>query len=448
MENKNDFRNRNSICVVVVLAAVCCIPVAANAAYANLAAPPGWTQGASAQPTFNAAQYRASQAANAAISSASWSSAKTVAITSSVSVGGKAVSMPLSLRLAAGAGSVAARAMFSNPWTAAAMIAAPYAIEWAQSSGLFFSTDLQAWQLRENLDGTIYDCGGHTATSPMAACTAYADAWNVTYHNGPQQSSFWMKVSSCGQTACTAEMRQGSTSGYIEGYSSLGFTVGVGGGTNTERNVASADEFEELIKAKPMPWQVPNEVAAPYPVETPVINPDAYQAPSVFKLPTGDPVAVPNTNPQQYKYPQTSIKPSATTAEPLRVDITTGEVLTTDPNATTTPNPQAAASATSTPTESDLCEKYPEILACAKPDLDTPEVEIPRSEKTITYEEEQLFGEGSCPADLTHTLSNGQSLKVWDWQYACEKALPLRFLIISLATFGAFLIVMPGSTRV
>lgn len=431
MEIKNDFRNRNSVRAAIVLAALCCISLKAHAAYANLTAPPGWTQGAAAQPMFNINQYRASNAASAAIANASWSSAKTVAVTAGANIGGRAVSLPLSLRLAAGAGRVAAGALVSNPL-------------------LLIAGSIGYSAYKEWMDNSLIDYDGNNFREKPRNISNQQwifENYNVQIHGSKNAACKVWGEESYGETLVSG------TAGFPgERWrcSSGGFALrleDIDGGME-QGKIITKQAAEDILTANPMPASVPNVLPFPLPVEKPIINPDAYQVPSVFKLPTGEPTPVANTNPQQYKYPETSIKPANTTAEPLKVDITTGEVITTDPNATTTPNPQAAASATTTPTESDLCEKYPEILACAKPDLDTPEGEIPKSEKTITYEEENLFGEGSCPSDLMYTMSNGQSLKVWDWQYACQKALPLRFVIISLATFGAFLIVMPGSTRV
>jgi hypothetical protein len=100
--------------------------------------------------------------------------------------------------------------------------------------------------------------------------------------------------------------------------------------------------------------------------------------------------------------------------------------------------------------QADMCKTNPDSLACAKPDLDTPDGEIPRADETISYEPEELFGAGACPADLTMTaqLLAGRQLTVWNWQATCAYALPIRAVVIALATFAAFLIVMPGETRV
>jgi Neisseria meningitidis TspB protein len=110
------------------------------------------------------------------------------------------------------------------------------------------------------------------------------------------------------------------------------------------------------------------------------------------------------------------------------------------------PKTETEEETTDKPKETDLCEKHPDILACAKPELDTPDGEIPRATETITYQEENLFGGGSCPTNAVANLGTvGRSFTVWDWEKTCNYALPLRAVVIALATFAAFIIVMPDS---
>lgn len=132
----------------------------------------------------------------------------------------------------------------------------------------------------------------------------------------------------------------------------------------------------------------------------------------------------------------------------------TGNTITNISNVTTTTtyntdnSVRSTSSTTETPTEEeadkeDACEKRPNTIGCA--DMDTPTGEIPRETKTITYVEESVFGGGSCPSDKQWSSgTTGGSYKVIDWQTFCGYALPARFLVILLATFAAFLIVMPG----
>lgn len=90
----------------------------------------------------------------------------------------------------------------------------------------------------------------------------------------------------------------------------------------------------------------------------------------------------------------------------------------------------------------DPCDANPDRIGCLK--IDTPDGEIPKSSKTITYSSENIFGSGSCPANLTANIGTlGKTVTVWDWQKTCEYSLPLRALIMALAGFAAFLIVMP-----
>jgi hypothetical protein len=83
-------------------------------------------------------------------------------------------------------------------------------------------------------------------------------------------------------------------------------------------------------------------------------------------------------------------------------------------------------------------------LGCAE--LDTPTAEIPRETKDITFAPEELFGTGSCPADVSMSFGTlgGLNAKVVDWTTFCGMALPLRALVIALASIMAFFIIMPG----
>lgn len=129
----------------------------------------------------------------------------------------------------------------------------------------------------------------------------------------------------------------------------------------------------------------------------------------------------------------------------------TNVVTTTTTTTTTTYNPSTGGTTTETTEaepeqEEDECAKRPDSLACAE--ADTPDGEIPRDTEVVSYEEEALFGSGSCPANLTSSIATlGQTVTVWDWQKTCELALPLRALVLSLAAFSALLIVMPGGAQ-
>lgn len=132
--------------------------------------------------------------------------------------------------------------------------------------------------------------------------------------------------------------------------------------------------------------------------------------------------------------------------EPVETTTTVTETKNPDGSVDTKTETEKTETAT-TKDDSDLCKTNPDILACSKPELDTPDGEIPKTQKEITFTPENPFGDGNCPADVYYTLHSGQSLKVWNWAVTCQYSLPIRALVIGLSTFAAFLIVMPGSTR-
>ncbi|KQX87687.1 hypothetical protein ASD34_15590 [Variovorax sp. Root473] len=134
---------------------------------------------------------------------------------------------------------------------------------------------------------------------------------------------------------------------------------------------------------------------------------------------------------------------------------TAGNTINNTSNVTTTTtyntdnSVRSTSSTTTTPTEEEgdkesECEKRPNSLGCQELD-EPPSGEIPRETKTITYAEESVFGGGSCPSDKQWSSGTlGHSYKLVDWTTLCGYALPARALVILLAIFAAFLIVMPG----
>lgn len=142
-------------------------------------------------------------------------------------------------------------------------------------------------------------------------------------------------------------------------------------------------------------------------------------------------------------------QPQTTTTQQQRTNVTyNGNTYnTTTTNITNTTNNTTNETTTTTtenPEESDLCKNNPDILACSKPELDTPDEEIPRRNFAVTFAAESLFGGGSCPANKTMNL-RGQQITVWDFQRTCDLVTTyLKPLLLTLALFSAFLILSPG----
>ena len=94
--------------------------------------------------------------------------------------------------------------------------------------------------------------------------------------------------------------------------------------------------------------------------------------------------------------------------------------------------------------QKDLCEKNPDALACQKVDLDTPEGEIPKTTRELTYHPENNFGGGSCPANV-YTNVSGRQVQVFDWAQSCSMiATYVRPIILLLGAMAALLILIPG----
>lgn len=117
----------------------------------------------------------------------------------------------------------------------------------------------------------------------------------------------------------------------------------------------------------------------------------------------------------------------------------TGDTVTTNNNTTETNDDSKAED------KPDLCEKNPDILACKKPDFDTPDGTIPKSTKDISFQPENLFGGGSCPANKVMTLHTGQVVTVWDWETTCSGIMKMRYVILILAAMTALAIVVGGT---
>lgn len=113
-------------------------------------------------------------------------------------------------------------------------------------------------------------------------------------------------------------------------------------------------------------------------------------------------------------------------------------------------NNTTGATETTTTTEEPVeepseCEKNPSSLNCS--DLDTPEGEIPKVEKVISYQAEDLgFGGGSCPANVVMTPKGAAApMTVINWTDNCQKITTYaKPMILSMALFSALMIVFVG----
>ena len=203
----------------------------------------------------------------------------------------------------------------------------------------------------------------------------------------------------------------------------------------------------------PMPNTVPQELppGTPLPVEQPVINPAPGPNPSPRPLfvPTGDPVRNPDYNPQQapsptnqpWIQPGVRVVPSPTPNDPWRVDLQPVNRPTDSANPLPDPvteNPEGENSDKPKPEEQQsLCEKHPDIVACARlgePGQATP---VPNETKTLTIAPENGFGPSgaSCPPPRTVQVA-GITLSM-PFDLLCDFATGLKPVIVGLAWLSA-----------
>ncbi|WP_139225713.1 hypothetical protein [Paracidovorax konjaci] len=212
------------------------------------------------------------------------------------------------------------------------------------------------------------------------------------------------------------------------------------------------EQFKDKLAPKKMPESVPREIGpGALPVDKPVVNPGTDGKPKPMFIPTGKPIRNPNYDPSKpisstnkpFLQPGIRVTPSGTDAEPWRVDVEPVERPVDSENPSEEPLPDEDTSEKPAEKELDLCTLNPDILACAKPDLDVPDEKIPKKNQDVSYQPENLFGGGSCPADKVGT---SHSLKVWDWQQSCNYITSyVRPLILLMCSIAAMVILTAGT---
>ena len=142
--------------------------------------------------------------------------------------------------------------------------------------------------------------------------------------------------------------------------------------------------------------------------------------------------------------PKLSYSDSKVTATDRTTTTTVINTCTGDGSCTTTSNTDAP-DVEEKPAEEDTdqCKKNPNVIGCQE--IDTPEEEIPKSTKELTYSEDTMFsGGGSCPADKIMTLHTGQTVKVWDWQQGCSWIVTyVRPILLVVASYIAVMMLVP-----
>lgn len=384
---------------------------------------------------------------------------------------------------AAGGGGVAGAVVCGG-----AAVAIPIALNWMANAGVSFNPDTKALQVNDPksaptpADGLQWQANAGNSTgagqpwrnSPTQACKD-----GLTYLN-----SVWSPArkysfdSYLGNGTCKYSYTDTSSPGWT-GYESgsitsraggcaLGQYVSVDGHCSTTnagalRNGSIEDavglmnnsripdpaivkELDFAGQTDKMPTIAPPTVTGPASITGPTVS-------TVTNNSTTNTTTNNSTTTNNYNYSGGTVTNTSTVTSTT----TTTAVKNADGSTTTTTGPSTTTTTTNgneapakpeaekdTPTQ---CDKYPDTLGCAQ--LDTPEGEIPKENKTVTFQAEDVLGSGACPANVTASFATlgGQSATIVDWQTFCGMALPLRGLVIALASIMAFFIIMPGGVR-
>lgn len=318
--------------LLAVLAAIV-VSGHAHAGYANPSPPMGWGGNSSSGWTYSRT------AANSA-----WSGGSAAAQVTQ-NVGGRAVTMPASMRMAANAGKYVAAAARITP-------------------GGIVTAAVATWLLTEGIQWV--DGQWHKAGAPWPYPAGFWVCGTGGINCGPLEPQFdelkagvqalypGQTFTNCALTFPEAGLRRVTC--YLpaaDAYAAFqaSYTACPGGqvvhpdgvcraltGTPPSAPTSPATDTDwSRFDTKPVPDQVANDTPGPLPVELPQINPDSTGLPQPVTVPTGDPVPVPETSPQQYKQPVTDVVPSPTQTEPWRVDLRPREVIGTDPAGVTQP---------------------------------------------------------------------------------------------------------------
>ena len=289
-----------------LIAAAALFALSAHAGYAQLAAPAGYAT-ASGGHTYAAA-------ANDRIYGRVVHQAGAL----TANVGGQAVKMPAAYRLAANAPRIAAAVAFAHPGIRTAVgIAA-----WLGSAYFVWDAASGTWRkVQEKQEGGTRRWFYDGATEYSSAAEACMAAYNVRITNKAAYPFAGPEVLANGRQANCKHTYSSYPQWPADTFDSVYATQVTAplecppGTTETPAGCLSAPltqpEFVEEIAAKPMPSTVPQELPypTPLPVEQPFINPAPGENPSnrPQRVPTGQPVPIPNTDPQQWRQPYVDI---------------------------------------------------------------------------------------------------------------------------------------------
>lgn len=344
------------------------------------------------------------------------------------SVGGKAVTMPATMRMAANAGQFAVNAVRLSP---AALLGTAVA-SWLLGYGLQYASE-QWMQKNPDVAPTMY---GYCSANPGYPSYSISGCVGVYLHYQPS----WTYSGATQLDAKTWRLNFQTTGGPQVGYfetvsnncpagTSLNNGVCVG-----QLSPAPESKWQEVQNGQ-LPDAAAGELASkgvPLPLQVPHIAPQ--------DIPLSDPYVDPVTG-KRYR-DQARITPSS--------DAKTADVQSTKQEVDEAGNPKKQEDGqTDKPPEeqTDFCKKNPDASSC-KPFDEAPDSELQKKDNPFSLNPVSGFGadNASCPAPQQLFTRGGQQI-TWDWGKFCTFAQGIRPLIIGFAWLSAIMIVVAVGRR-
>ncbi|MEZ2738876.1 virulence factor TspB C-terminal domain-related protein [Comamonas jiangduensis] len=423
-----------------LIAALALSAGSAFAGYAQATPPVGWSAGGGAGGAFTG-----TKAANGATFLSG-----SLSTNASLNVGGRAVSMPATMRFAANAPRVAAAAIMLHPGIrTAASIAG-----WLGLAGLVYDASSGLWSTPAantdaiESDGYLYAGNYHSAD---AACTAFIPGsasgtftFSRVQSNGVNAYVCWYDFRATGSSTVQVDNAWRSIGRATSSCPSGWYHTSAGCvQTPPPKTVTEEEAVEELTK-HPMPADVPKHIPVPLPVEQPNITP-------VF-IPTGDPVSNPSydpssptspSNPPQVQ-PGVEVKPAPAPGSPWQVETTPVNRPVEDPSAPPSREPQPlpdtgggpSGNEPKDPDKTDFCEKYPTVIACQELKHEDDDTKLPEKAIDLDFNPIPGFqGVKSCPA--FPNIGNALGGRQISWQPFCDQLSVISNLLLAFAWFWA-----------
>ena len=408
---------------LLILAALAAFFVSsANAGYAQLSVPPGFAAAASGGMTYT------KSAANAAVFNTN-----TVRTNASLNIGGQQISVPVGATVAANAATILAPLLFKNPWLAA-----------TAAIGTYFWLD-NMWQ--KNVPGEpelLTQYGMYFGSiiqwfdSPESACAADKGSYVGPY------TPTGMEIYMSGNIIYCRFLLYDKYGNYqvdsVKQVIKSGNYVPVNIPTPVSEPEFNANVIPQVTQSD-VGKVIPNNI--PIPINPPMVNPTSdNSSPSSqpYTVPVGDPIPVPNTNPQQWKNPVVDVVPSPSLDQPWRVDLQPKDIIKNDPSPVIADSPTSSTGQTQEKTPG-LCDMYPDILACQKPNLDTPAPDtIEKKDAEISLNPDSGWGgdNAACPAPRHLHGANADI----DFTLICDFMTGIRPVMIAIAWLSAAMILI------